>query len=178
MRKTWMRYPLLVFSFGFAYHLSNLVPTKLLMRFSKDYRGIELENYRQSTDLVGRFRLFDNVETSSHENEILDYLSTYSKNPLTKAELLDHMMKKIQSETDLSQIFQVRRLGKDQNDLFYALGKVHGLENIAFVDPEKLKNEVKGNPVRLQRLIDEVEGSNGFSMSSYDQLHTTLDKKT
>ena len=36
--------------------------------------------------------------------------------------------------------FKIKRRGKDKDDLFWHFGKIHGLENIAFVDDEKLKN--------------------------------------
>ena len=54
-------------------------------------------------------------------------------------------------------MFQVRRRGKDEDDLFWSFGKIHGLENIAFVDPNRLK-ETNGNPVKIQKLVNEIEG--------------------
>lgn len=40
------------------------------------------------------------------------------------------------------------KLGKDKDDIFWKFGKIHGLENIAFVDPKDLE-AAAGNPVRL-----------------------------
>ena len=57
-------------------------------------------------------------------------------------------------------------MGKDQDDLFWNYGKIHGLENIAFVDPEELE-QTKGNPFKLQALINKVEGSN-IEISSFE----------
>ena len=72
----------------------------------------------------------------------------YDKDPLSKPELLDHIVKRITKNTDLNEIFQVKRLGKDQNPLFWAFGKIHGLENIAFCDAQELI-AAKGNPVLI-----------------------------
>jgi hypothetical protein len=56
-------------------------------------------------------------------------------------------------------MYRVKRLGKDLDDLFWTYGKIHGLENLAFVDADKLK-ATNGNPVKIQKLVNEVEGSN------------------
>jgi len=98
--------------------------------------------------LVGRFRLFENEKSSSAEDELLEYLSVYDKNPLSKPELVSHMMKRISETTDLSKVFQVKRQGKDKNPYFWQFGKIHGLENIAFCDSDALE-AVGGNPVKL-----------------------------
>jgi hypothetical protein len=42
----------------------------------------------------------------------------------------------------------VKRQGQDRDDIFWAFGKVHGLENIAFADPEEVV-AAAGNPVKL-----------------------------
>ena len=52
--------------------------------------------------------------------------------------------------------YQVRRLGKDADDIFWAFGKVHGLENIAFLSDQELA-KAGGHPVELQRLLNDVE---------------------
>ena len=43
-RKSWMKYPLLVGSFAFAYHCAVMLPVKLFNKFSKSYKGIDHEN--------------------------------------------------------------------------------------------------------------------------------------
>lgn len=43
----------------------------------------------------------------------------------------------------------MRRAGKDQDPFFWSFGKIHGLENIAFADPEEIR-DTKGNPVKIQ----------------------------
>jgi hypothetical protein len=40
-------------------------------------------------------------------------------------------------------------MGKDKDDLYWSFGKIHGLENIAFVDPQEL-NAAGGDPWKVQ----------------------------
>jgi hypothetical protein len=49
---------------------------------------------------------------------------------------------------DVNKLYQVKRSGKDLDDIFWTFGKVHGLENIAFATPEEI-DACKGNPVAL-----------------------------
>ena len=62
----------------------------------------------------------------------------------------------------------MKRSGKDLDDFYYNFGKVHGLENIAFVDPEEL-SKTNGNPVALQCLVNKVNYQvNTPKISSHD----------
>jgi hypothetical protein len=61
---------------------------------------------------------------------------------------LDNFRAQLGKNVDLSKTYRVKRLGKDLDDLFWSYGKIHGLENLAFVDSEKLKT-TNGNPVKL-----------------------------
>ena len=70
---------------------------------------------------------------------------------------------------DIVSKFQVKRSGKDVDDYFWAMGKVHGLENIAFVDTEALL-ATEGNPVKIQRLINDLDRSSVPKVGSYDEL--------
>ncbi len=104
--------------------------------------------------MVGRFRLFDNEGgPTAAEDRLLDKLSMYGKDPLSKPELLEHMMKRVSQQTDLSDVFRVKRQGKDANDTFWSFGKIHGLENIAFCDAQDV-NSTAGNPYKLQQLVN------------------------
>lgn len=79
---------------------------------------------------------------------MLDYLASYSSEALSEPELVNQMMKRISKTNDISKIFQVKRSGKDLDNLFWSFGKIHGLENIAFADDKELE-ATKGNPVSL-----------------------------
>ena len=59
------------------------------------------------------------------------------------------MMKRVSEQTDLTEVFRIKRQGKDANNLFWQFGKIHGLENIAFCDTNDL-SKVAGNPHTLQ----------------------------
>jgi len=54
--------------------------------------------------------------------------------------------------------WKVRREGKDADDLFWMYGKIHGLENVAFVSDEDIQ-EANGDPAALQRLCDRANDS-------------------
>lgn len=65
-------------------------------------------------------------------------------------------------------------MGKDKDDIFWAIGKIHGLENIALVDPEEIK-KCKGDPMKLQRLVDQANDAEKPSLPpSYDLLVDSL----
>jgi len=85
---------------------------------------------------------------------------------------MDNFKAQIGKNVDFSKMFRVKRLGKDLDDLFWSYGKIHGLENVAFVDSEKLKT-TNGNPVKLQRLVNDVEGSN-MTYSSPEKVSADL----
>lgn len=72
-------------------------------------------------------------------------------------------------EFDLGKLFQVKRNGKDRNNIYWQLGKIHGLENIAYADPEEVK-AAKGNPVRIQRIVDKIEAKDIPKYDSYEHL--------
>lgn len=61
---------------------------------------------------------------------------------LTKSELAEYMeldtQRKIQKGELQGKDKSIRREGRDSSDIFWTLGKIHGLENIIFVDPEDL----------------------------------------
>lgn len=82
--------------------------------------------------------------------------------------MIDKIALTAMTSTDITKLFRVKRRGKDRDDLFWAFGKIHGLENIAFADPEQVK-ATNGNPVKLQKLVNEVNGPN-IQIHSYEHL--------
>ena len=153
MRKWWMRYPLVAGVFYGAYYCALQLPVRFFQKLTHRNEGITPESYKGSHDLVGRFRIFEDHQQSSAESELLDHMAMYDKDPLSKPELVEHMINRISEQTDLSKVFQIKRQGKDRNDVFWLLGKIHGLENIAFCDSADLA-DVQGNPAKLQMLIN------------------------
>ena len=63
--------------------------------------GVENDTYKGEADLVSRFRLFEDNDRVSHEDNVLDYLSMYASDPLTKPELVDQMMKNLLKDKDI-----------------------------------------------------------------------------
>ena len=102
LRKRWMRYPMVAGVFGFAYFCGMQLPVRFFQKIGHRNEGISHESYKGKHDIVGRFRLFENSESSGAEDKLLDYLSMYDKDPLSKPELLEHMVRRISEQTDLS----------------------------------------------------------------------------
>ena len=51
--------------------------------------------------------------------------------------------------------FKIKRMGKDKDDIFWQIGKIHGLENLAYVSDEDLA-ACQGNPILIQALCDKA----------------------
>ena len=105
----------------------------------KNYRnvtginGITENHYQANQDLVAKFRLFEDNTPTSAESQIQDYVDLYQSGPLTKAEMLNRIADGQPVDTDFLSKFKIKRAGKDKDDLFWAFGKIHGLENIALL---------------------------------------------
>jgi hypothetical protein len=124
--------------------------------------------YTSSQDLVSKFRLFETFENFSSRDDVAKYLSIYSTQPLTKNEMVDNLALAALKEFDYGKLFQVKRAGKDRDPMFWTFGKIHGLENIAFADPQEVKG-TNGNPVKIQKIVDRFEGS-PIRLDSYEHL--------
>jgi len=157
-RKTWMRVPLYAAAFGCFYYGGTQLPARLFPKFTPSkFHGIDHAYYTSSQDVVSKFRLFETHETPSEQDGVTSYLSVYTTEPLTKNEMIDSIALNALKEFDLGKMFQVKRAGKDKNDLFWSFGKVHGLENLAFADAEEVR-ATKGNPVKIQKIVDKIDG--------------------
>ena len=157
-RKPWMKVPLYAATFGSAFYGGMQLPGKVFPKFTKDkYEGVTHETYTSSPDVVSKFRMFENYETPDTRDEVANYLSLYSTEPLTKNEMMDNLALHALKEFDLGKMFRVKRGGKDRDPMFWSFGKIHGLENIAFADPQEVK-DTNGNPVMIQQIVDRVEG--------------------
>lgn len=118
--------------------------------------------------MVSKFRLFENFENPNPKGHIADYLSMYGTEPLTKSEVINNIALHALKEFNVAQLFQVKRSGKDKDPIFWSFGKIHGLENIAFADPEEIK-ETKGNPVKIQKIVNRYENA-PIMIDSYEHL--------
>jgi DNA repair ATPase RecN len=97
------------------------------------------------------------INKDSESQQLSDYLQTYAKDPMTKKELKKHIATNAQlkDEEIKGKTKKIRRSGKDTNDVFWAIGKVHGIENIVYLTEEQIAS-VK-SPAHLQSMINEVE---------------------
>ena len=173
-RKAWMRVPMLAGVFGTAYYLALQLPVRFFQKATHRNQAITNETYYGRHDLVGRFRIFENEKgADSAEDQLLDHLAMYDKDPLSKPELVNQLMKRISEQTDLTEVFRIKRLGKDSNDFFWKFGKIHGLENIAFCDPAELA-KCGNNPYAIQQLINKVTPEDIPGVGSNQELRDSI----
>ena len=145
------------------------MPGRVFPKFTKSkFEGVTHSYYTSSQDIVSKFLLFETFENFSSRDDVANYLSVYSTQPLTKNEMVDQLALSALKEFDFGKMFQVKRAGKDRDPMFWSFGKIHGLENIAFADPAEVK-ETNGNPVKIQKIVDRFNGS-PLEISSYEQL--------
>lgn len=168
-RKPWMKLPILGTAFACGVLGGSQVPSRILHKLSPSHNtGVDYAHYTGTEDVVSRFRLFETMHHPNPKGEIADYLSTHSKDATRKSELTTNILMKNLQSYDPTKLFRVQRKGKDKDDIFYTFGKIHGLENIAFVGEEELRN-TQGNPVRIQKLVNRVS-STPLKIDSYEHL--------
>lgn len=119
--------------------------------------------------MVGRFRLFDKMDINSSDNKMSHYISTYSTEALTEPEILNSLSRvaEAEAENQVDSNKRIKRLGPDAEDHYWMFGKIHGLENIAYLTEEQI-HACNGNPVLLQEAINAVEIPKGVPQT-YEQ---------
>jgi len=160
-RKTWMRFPIQATVFAGAYYVSGQLQTRVFPKFSmKNFRAYDGSNglgpncYQANHDLISKFRVFENNNASADtKGEVESYLDLYQQGPVTKADLLNRMADNLPVDPKFASKFKIKRMGKDTDDYFWQLGKIHGLENVADCDPNEVMKCV-GDPWALQHLVD------------------------
>jgi hypothetical protein len=147
MRKPWMRFPLPLAIFLFTYNVATQVPQRFGRKASVT-PSVTHDTYTGQNDLVGRFRLFDKDPVSSADQRLASYVSTYSTEALTEPEVLSSLSKVAEAHASVDKTMRVKRLGPDLDDNYWMFGKIHGLENIAYLTDEEVA-ACNGNPVAL-----------------------------
>lgn len=112
--------------------------------------------------------MFENVESVDTKGDVANYLGIYTTKPFSRTEFVDRAMTSTLKDVDISKLFRVKKNGKDRDPLFWSFGKIHGLENIAFADPQEIK-ATNGNPVKIQKIINANEEPS-FNIHSYEHL--------
>jgi hypothetical protein len=102
--------------------------------------------------------MFENPASADAKSTVEEYLDEYQSGPISKAELLNRLADGLPVDPAYAKKFQIKRRGKDRDDMFFAFGKVHGLENVAFADKDEVL-ATKGNPIALQNLVDKINDS-------------------
>jgi hypothetical protein len=140
-RKPWMKIPIYAWAFGCAFYGGIQLSTRLFpkLTYSKYYyQGVTHPYYTSSPDMVSKFRLFENIEVPDTRDDLVNYLTVYSTDPLTKGEMVDQLALAAMKEFDFSKMFRVKRVGKDREPMFWCFGKIHGLENLAFASEDEV----------------------------------------
>ena len=118
-------------------------------------RDVTFESMSGSNDVISKFRELDQVEKNTARDKVLHYLQTSV--PTSKSEINKRVSELAATEENpYLKNKRVKRIGKDRDDIYYLLGKIHGLENIAFLTDEELA-EIDGNPIKLQEAINNVK---------------------
>jgi len=87
---------------------------------------------------------------------MLDYLAKNHQGAMTKSDLKEYLA--VTDQGGLPQNRVLKRWGRDKNDIYWMLGKVHGLENIAKLSDEDL-NKWNGDPIVLQEMLNKIENT-------------------
>jgi hypothetical protein len=119
---------------------------------------VTFESVSGGNDCISRFRNMDYEKSPSNiQNTLTNYLATTavtSRKELEK-EILECFPKNFNPYLKDK---RVKRSEKDTDDLFWWFGKIHGLENIAFLSDDDIKRS-KGNPIVLQDMVNKVKPS-------------------
>lgn len=170
-----MKVPISAFAFVCAFYGGIQLPGRIFYKFTPSKNeGITHSVYSSSQDMVSKFRMFETFENHDPRGDIANYLTMYETKPLTRSEMIDNLAIHALSEFDLSKIYRVKRAGKDLDPLYWSFGKIHGLENIAFADPEELR-ATNGNPVKIQKIVDRYDGAPD-RFDSYEQVVEEMQK--
>lgn len=107
-----------------------------------------------TNDVISKFRELPEGSTNQARDELISYLTTAV--PYSRNELKDAIGDRLENLYGERNDKKLKRHGKDADDLWYMFGKIHGLENIAFVSDSKLE-KLNGDPVGLQIAVNEAK---------------------
>ena len=108
-----------------------------------------------SNDVISRFRNMDaRPDNFTPAETISQYLETSTAT--SRNELEQGVLDCLPEREDRFKNMRIKRMDRDTDDIFWWFGKIHGLENIAFLDDSEIK-KTKGNPAHLQQLVNEVK---------------------
>lgn len=162
-RKPWMR-PIIPFAFFYAGWYGG---RQLRQRVLGRWKPIDHERKSGDPDILSKFRAADKPSfTNESQLDIVRKLSQYadlSTNGINKA-----IEAEAEERLSAGDLYRVKRIGRDENDIHFMFSKIHGLENIKYVEDHILK-ECAGDPVKLQRAIYEAKIPQ-ITANSYEEL--------
>lgn len=98
----------------------------------------------------------------------------YQNGPLTKADMLHRLNNGQKVDQKFAKNFQIKRAGRDKDNYFWNWGKLHGLENIVYVD-ENEAAQAFGDPWKMQILLNKAnDAPKPLPPHSFDQLVENL----
>jgi hypothetical protein len=159
-----MRVPIYATAFGGAYWIASLLQMKFFTKWGDAMTysnprvgGLQPGSYLNNHDLISKFRIFEagTVANADAQNEVENYLDLYSSGPLTKAEMLNRFAEGKKVDASFTKNFKMKRMGKDKDNIFWAIGKIHGIENAGLCDLDELK-ATGGDPMQVQEIINKA----------------------
>jgi hypothetical protein len=89
---------------------------------------------------------------------------------MTKSDLQEYTENRING---IPEGKHIKRWGRDANEVYWAIGKVHGLENIVYISEEELE-KIGNDPVKLQEALNKVEPTGQHFASFEEKFHHKL----
>ena len=118
---------------------------------------VNFEKMSGSNDVISRFR---NTDQHPDINTPAEKISQYLLNSAStnRSDVAKGIYDCLPQVDDHYKNMRVKRMEKDADDLYWYFGKIHGLENIAYLTDEQIAS-TNGNPAALQLLINEVKNT-------------------
>ena len=90
-----MRVPLYSIFFFCGFYGGIQVPYKIFSKYPKHLSpGVDHSYVTSSPDIVGKFKLFESLETPDLRDDVAAYLALYTKKPIHKNEMIDKLAAK------------------------------------------------------------------------------------
>ena len=101
-----MRIPIYSFAFGCAYYGGIQLPGRIFPKLTPGTNdGVSHAIYTSSQDIVGKFRMFETMDSFDSREEIGTYLSMYTTKPITKSDMMDKIVLTAMKEVDIAKLF-------------------------------------------------------------------------
>lgn len=148
-RKPFMKIPIPAFFFFCGYYGARQLRARIL----GGRKPLNMSKMSGDSEVLSSFR---NEEQATFSNGVqlgvVDYLMQNSD--LSRTGIMDAIFAKYADDGTIYK-YRIKRTGPDADPHKWLLGKIHGLENLAYLDDETIE-ACSGNPVKLQMAINNV----------------------